>query len=360
MPEPPALSPLRLTQDDPRARGQAHGEHWREAIAELAQIRLRLCLERGAYATVDEVLRMAERHRPVLAEHLPEHAAELDGIAEGADLEPARIVVLNHYTDLVESVGPRRDAGDGGCTAIYANGDDGPVLGQTWDMHATALPYVRALHLAPRAGGPQTFVLTLAGCVGMAGMSSTGVAVTINNLRSTDGGVGVVWPSLVRAMLAAPDAAAARAVLQRVPLSSGHHYMIADPGEFFGVETSGQLKVLTQQGARAAHLHTNHCFDPVLRKHEAVPNSSTTFARLNLATTIYAQQRPRDVDGIWSLLHTHEDGPGALCRHVAREDDPDGSITCAVMVMRLHTRTVRVASGCAERSAPVTIQLDHA
>ena len=355
--EPPALSPLTLSQDDPRQRGRAHGEHWRDAIAELAEIRLRLCHRKGQYATVDDVLAMAQRHRPVLAEHLPAHADELEGIAEGSGVDPARIIVLNHYTDLVESAGPQRGGGDGGCTAVYANGDEGPVLGQTWDMHATALPFVRALDIAPRGGGPRTFVLTLAGCVGMAGMSSTGVAVTINNLRSTDGGVGVVWPSLVRAMLAEPDAASARALLERVPLSSGHHYMIADGEAFFGVETSGKIKVQTQRGARAAHLHTNHCFDPVLRKYEAVPNDTTTFARLNMATTVYAQQRPRDVDGIWSLLHTHDEGIASLCRHVPRDTDPDGSITCAIMVMRLQTRTIRVASGCAERSDPLTIEL---
>src|SRR4029453_1874939 len=127
-------------------------------------------------------------------------------------------------------------------------------------------------------------------CVGMAGMGPHGVGVTINNLSSTDGGVGVVWPALVRAMIAQPSARAAYELLLRTPLSSGHHYMIADGREFFGVECSGQLKVLTQVGARAAHLHTNHCFDPVLRARERVGPTSTTFERLNMATTLYAQQ----------------------------------------------------------------------
>jgi isopenicillin-N N-acyltransferase-like protein len=353
----PSIAPLVLDQDTARARGRAHGEHWRDAIAELAALRLSLCATQGVYASAAEVLQMAQRHLPVLAEHLPEQHDELLGIAEGAALGAEQILVLNHYTDLRDAAGVRGEADPGGCTAVYANGDEGPVLGQTWDMHGSALPFVRTLLVAPRGGDSETFVLTLAGCVGMAGMSSTGVAVTINNLRTTDGGVGVAWPSLVRTMLAEPDAAAAKRRLWSVPLSSGHHYMIADGTDFFGVETSGRHKVQTQRGALAAHLHTNHCFDPVLRGCEAVPRYSTTFHRLNLATTVYAQQRPRDAAGIWDLLHTHDDGPGSLCAHEPPDGDPHGAVTCAVMVMRLEDRSVRVVAGCDRRSSPLQIRL---
>lgn len=356
------LEPLLLDQDDPTARGRAHGEHWRAEIGELAALRLRLCRERGAFSGDAEVLRLAARHLPVLRAHAPSLHDELLGIARGADVSPELVVVLNHYTDL-RDVPPGATVSDpGGCTAIYTAGHDGPVLAQTWDMHASALPYVRTIRVAPSGSDDEVVCLTLTGCLGMAGISGAGVAVTINNLHSTDGRIGLVWPALVRAMLACPSAAEARALLQRAPRSSGHHYMIADGRDFYGVETSGELEVLTQTGPRAAHLHTNHCFDPVLRKREAVPAASTTFHRLNHATTIYAQARPVTADALWDLFHGHDGGRGTLCIHPASDgesSDPDATITCAVLSMRLRDGGIRVVQGCAARDEPVELSVQR-
>jgi isopenicillin-N N-acyltransferase-like protein len=354
------LEPLLLDQSDPGARGRAHGEHWRPAIRELSAIRVELCRERGAFASDAELFRTAAAHLPVLEAQAPELHAELLGIATGADLSAERVVVLNHYTDLRDVPPAARPGGTptdaGGCTTIYTHGHDGPVLAQTWDMHASALPFVRMLRVAPADRDHEILCLTLAGCLGMAGMASTGVAVAINNLYSTDGRVGMVWPALVRAMLSCASAADAHALLQHTPLSSGHHYVIADGRDFFGVETSGELKVLTQTGARAAHLHTNHCFDPVLRRREAVPRDNTTFHRLNFATTIYAQQRPATAEALWDLFHTHDAGPGSLCMHGdPGGGDPHATITCAVLSMRLRDGGVRVAHGCAARSEPLDL-----
>lgn len=361
------LEPLLLHQDDPRARGQAHGEHWRRAIRELAEIRMALTLRRSRFADQAELLAAAGLHLPVLRQQLPSLADELEGIAEGADLAPERVVVLNHDSDLRDvprtvlggldaGAVPTPDGDPGGGTAIYFNGVRGPLLGQTWDVHADAEPYVRMLRIAPASSDHEILCLTLAGCLGVTGISSRGVAVTMSTLSSTDGRVGVVWPALLRAMLEQPHARAAYELLLRTPLSGGHYSVLADGYDYYGVEASGELKVLTQIGPRAAHLHTNHCFDPVLRKREAVRRESTTFHRLNLATTLYAQQRPRDADGLWSLLHTRDGSPGSLC--IDPPGPGEGSVataTCAVIVMRLHDGWVRVVRGGAHRSPPLEL-----
>ena len=264
------MEPVVFDQADPRERGRAHGELWREPIAALADIRLGLTVRRSRFASAEHVRQAAGAHLPVLQTHLPELHAELLGIAEGSNLTPEDIVVLNHYTDLrdvppavlglPDSEVESADADPGGCTAVYFTGIEGPVLGQTWDMHASAEPFVRMISIEPKGTEQQSLCFTLTGCLGMAGLGQDAVGVTINNLSSTDGGVGVVWPAVVRAMIAAPSAQAARERLLALPLSSGHYYTIADGRDFFGYETSGRRK-----GPRAAHLHTNHCFDPVLR-----------------------------------------------------------------------------------------------
>ena len=363
------MEPVVFDQADPRERGRAHGELWREPIAALADIRLGLTVRRSRFASAEHVRQAAGAHLPVLQTHLPELHAELLGIAEGSNLTPEDIVVLNHYTDLrdvppavlglPDSEVESADADPGGCTAVYFTGIEGPVLGQTWDMHASAEPFVRMISIEPKGTEQQSLCFTLTGCLGMAGLGQDAVGVAINNLSSTDGGVGVVWPAVVRAMIAAPSAQAARERLLALPLSSGHYYTIADGRDFFGYETSGQRKVLTQKGPRAAHLHTNHCFDPVLRQHEAVPRGSTSFARLNMATTLYAQQRPSTLDEMWTMLGSHEGGTlGQLCTHQDEVHGDDSfSRTCGRIAARLLTGEVRVARGCSKSDDGIDLKI---
>lgn len=356
------LAPVLFDQNDAAERGRAHGEHWRAEIREVAALRLELALAERPTGGREALEALALRHVPVLREHFPDLADELVGIADGSGVDVAGIVVLNNYSDLRDvahrEAPVRADRGDG-CTAIYFAGADGPVLGQTWDMHASALPFVRLLRIAPRDGGEDTLCLSLTGCLGLAGLGRSGVAVTINNLESTDAGLGVVWPAMVRAMLRSADAVAARDLLERTPLTSGHHYMIADGRSFFGVETSGVHKVRTQAGAKAAHLHTNHCFDPVLRMHERVVAGTTSFDRLNMATTLYAQQRPKSLDGLWSLLSSHDGYPRSICCHAG--ELPGGashSVTCARLAIELWSGKVRVAAGCSRDEAPIELTID--
>jgi isopenicillin-N N-acyltransferase-like protein len=361
----PSIELAEFDQDDPAARGEAHGELWRPEIAELCALRSALAVAKGSFRDVAQLEAVAALHLPHLQRFSRPLHAELLGIARGAGISPEQAVILNHYTDL-RDVPPsvldepvREDMSEatddpGGCTAIYVpGGASGPVLGQTWDMHGTARPFVRMIRIRPRSSDEEYLCFTLTGCLGMTGLAASGVGVTINNLSSTDGQVGVVWPALVRAMLACDDAAAAWQLLQRTRLSSGHHYMMADGQRFFGAETSGALKVLTQSGARAAHLHTNHCFDPVLRKYERVPKVSTTFRRLDLASTLYAQQRPQDVAAVWAFLGSHEGYPRSICSHVDdASGDPSASRTCGMMVMQLGAGEVLAGAGCAQESAP--------
>jgi isopenicillin-N N-acyltransferase like protein len=337
------LEPVMFDQPSGLERGRAHGELWRAEIHELAALRLALCLRAGGFASADQVLGVARAHLPVLREQAPELYDELLGIADAADLAIERLVVLNHYTDLA---GAGEDDFGGG-TAVYTHGVDGPLLGQTWDMHASAEPFVRMIAVRSPDGQRETLCFTVTGCLGLAGLGHEGVAVTSNGLSFIDARVGLVWPALIRQLLDAPDADAALARLRSAPIGGGRHIMIADGQRFHGVECSGELEVLTQKGARAAHLHTNHCFDPVLRQRERVPARSSTFNRLNMATTLYAQQRPTTFEALWALLGSHDGHPRSICSHLSeQEGDLSHSATCGRMLMRPLDGVMRVARGC--------------
>jgi len=198
--------------------GLLHGSTFRKEIAEIAAIRTNLAREIGGFRDNAQVLALAQAHMPFLESFDPSLFSEVKGIAAGSGVSEAEIVVVNHYTDL-RDIGRSTDDIDalidhpadlGGCSVIYTPTAKGPLLGQTWDIHGSALPYVAMLrvpeHRTDEGIVPESWVLTITGCVGMAGINTNGVAVTINNLKSLDARVGVLWPALVRKMLAAPTA----------------------------------------------------------------------------------------------------------------------------------------------------------
>ncbi len=122
----------------PLARGHAHGEHFRDAIHTIAAIRLDLTSARGRIRDRNEILDVASRHLPLLAKYDQALHDELLGIAQGAAIDPAMIVVLNHYTDL-RDIGQESldDLTDEGCTAIYTRT---PAICATSDTISTPPP----------------------------------------------------------------------------------------------------------------------------------------------------------------------------------------------------------------------------
>lgn len=352
----PVVESLTITQTDPRARGQSQGEHWRACVHELAELQFsHMCVS----ATADVVLGWAAASLVVMAAEVPDLHAEILGIAEGADLAPERVVVLNgvDLAPLDDGAAAQSVAASGG-TSIYFQGAQGPTLGHIWDLHPAVAPFVRVLRV--KTAHVTTLLVTLPGCLGLAGLTDGGLAVTTLALSQRDRVAGVPWPAVVRSLLAAGTAADARRDLERMTLSSGRHVVLADREQFLALENSTTQTVLTQKGAKAAHLHTNHSFDPVLRQTEAIPRSSTTFARINTASTIYAQQRPASADALWALLHEHGAGPGSLCSHGGTQAPQDQPVTAAIGVFSLAPAQLRIAAGCERRGRPVSLDVGAA
>lgn len=351
---------------DPFERGVFHGRTLASEIAEIAAIRSELVQAQGLFRSDEELLAVAALHLPVLETFDRALHQELLGIAEGAGLPPARVVVLNHYTDLkdldpttVLGGAPRaseRTARDEECSAIVAGTSEGAILGQTWDMHGSAAPFVTMLHVPAWNERPEAWLLSIAGCLGMAGMNAAGVGVTINNLKSHDARVGLVWPALVRRALAERRAEAARDVVLGAPLGSGHHYAIADARTAYGIETSGRLAEvwaeLDVSRPGAAFHHENHCVGSEVAKVSSIASTSTTLER---AALLDASLRARPIESgadLWARLGSHEGFPRSVCTHLASAEAPHAMQTCAGVLMNLTQRRIWAAPGCIHEVVP--------
>ncbi len=313
--------------------GRAHGEVFRDRIHELAQLRVGLTLGRTDFNSSEEILTLGEAHLSVLKTAAPVLYDEFRGIAEGAGIGAGALVVLNHYTDL-RDLSRKTLYDDQGCSAVFLPGDP-PVLGQTWDMHGSAAPYVEAMRFNVD-GAPRCLTFSLTGCLGMAGINEHGVAVTINNLNTPTQTIGILWPALVRLMLTCQTAAEARDLLARLGVGSGHHYQIADTNEFFGVEAlAGQQRTIAHwkkgQGGEltypGAACHTNHCLNAEQAEHEVLSPESTTFVRWNALADHLQTTTPLATPGaLWELL-----SDGRLSMPIS-EAEPHRSATCGGLV----------------------------
>jgi isopenicillin-N N-acyltransferase-like protein len=299
----------------PKKIGQEHGEVFRESVKAMAEIRLELMLREPQFKSKQQVLELAQKHLPILANYDADLYAELLGISEGSGVSTEEIVVLNHYTDM-------RDLG--ACTMVFVPSKTGNLLGQTWDIHASAKPYVLLFNLEGKT------ILTAAGCLGLTGFNQNSVGVCINNLSSLDAQIGLIWPALVRRVLKAGNAQEARDLILKAPLGSGHHYSVADQQDFFGIETSGTQKKVVQSGTSKPHFHTNHCLDPEIAKVSTIRAGSTTLSRYAEIETSLSQHVPENLDELLKLLGRVTFEP--------KTNDPHAPATCGTFVMNLMTQ----------------------
>lgn len=332
--------------------GHSHGEAFREPIRELAEIRWELLCRRSPIGSSAMLIDLANRHVNKLVQTYPKLAEEFLGIAAGSNVEGWRLAVLNHYTDL-RDIGPTF-IDDEGCSILYAKTPSGPLLAQTWDMHASAEPYVCVLQVWPDTG-PEMVMFTVMGCLGMIGMNAEGVAVGINNLTPTDARVGVIWPALVRRMLQCRSAKEALEELKIAPLGSGHNYFIADHHTAYNIETTAIHKVVTATNPQSVFWHTNHYLDPTLVPLEAplYPSSTTHIRYQRLAELCSLMSPIVSVDQVMDILGDHAGLPQSICSHVRDEVDPSASKTCGAAICDISNRVFYAASGCVHE-APYT------
>ncbi len=360
-----------------RAWGQLHGESFRGEIQAIAAIRTYLCTKIGGFKQREQVIAAAAAHLPVLERYHAGLYAELLGIAEGAACAPEDIVIANHYTDLRDLdpdpstwlAAPTHDdatvhgktagasgLGGDGCSVIWAESPTGRLIAQTWDMHATAIPYVMTLMIPESADGPAAQLLTVTGCLGMAGMNAARVGIAINNLYSTDATLGVVWPAMVRHALHQQTAVAARDVIAHSPIGSGHHYFVADRTDAFAIEASGTRRKQVFAGG-PAYCHTNHCFDPDVEARSKVPATSTTWDRMKWLEADTKRAPVRDLADAWQRLGSEDGWPRSICTNMATPESPHGAATCGAIAMNLDSGEVWAQQGLVHNVAAEKSQL---
>ncbi len=347
-------------EGEPYAMGRQYGAQVRREVRALAEERLSLALDaalqKGRRVYRREALEMAGRFLPIQEAYAPDVHAEFLGIAEGAGITPELLLVANGLTDfrdvLSQAVGEESAGEDADeCTAFWVRPEAAggrTLCGQTWDMHATAEPFVLVVHRRP-AEGPETLSLTTAGCLSLIGVNACGIAVGNNNLVPTDAEPGVIYLAMIHRALAARTWEEARAAIVEAPRASGHNYYLADSeGRTANIETTAGCAAVLAATAEPTFVHTNHYTSARLAGLAAPPDpTSTSRARERRMRELFAQSPPPFTpESIHHLLSDHTEGGAAICVHT---DLARGSKSCGMAILCPQTREmwVRAGSPCA-------------
>ena len=190
------------------------------------------------------------------------------------------------------------------------------------------------------------------------------MSVCIDNLKSHDAKVGVVWPALVRRMLRERNAEGALHALMTAPMSSGHHYLFGDEHRVYGVETSGERKevVLDRRvdSGDFDYVHTNHCLDASIAEVSWVSEWSTSYQRYAWLQASVEDATIESARDLWTRLGTHDGYPRSVCTHLASEENPHAMKTCGAVVMRPRQRELWAHKGCVHEVEPTVYRLGEA
>lgn len=314
----------------PHQNGKLHGSTFKKEIKELVQIRKKLLLP--YLVSIDQT----EMNKVILdsLNHLkkfPDLYEEIQGISEGAEVPISDILIVNNYTDYRDFGAPKSDEG---CSVFSCHTEKEAICGQTWDMHKSATPYI--LHLSIKGPQPKE-VLTVTGCLALAGINSQPVGVFINNMHSRETHEGLIWPALVRKLLDHSSADSALDFLKENLPCSGHNYLICDPKTAINVETTGKrFEVTTKIKETGYSFHTNHYVSELKETEVLDRQSGTTHDRTTALKDYFksVDSRKISMDKLTRDILAGERVP-EVC---VTNDKEHGAATCGGILFDLNRR----------------------
>lgn len=335
----------------PRGMGRAQGESLRESIRGFIAGRRAALADYAARRGRPDISRFVElgaRCRALAERWDRDGAAELLGIAEGADVDPDELYAIANLTDVRDLLLLSDAAADEGCSALLLPPDrsqDGEIVAaQTWDLNPSDLEFIVAVHRRPDAG-PETWSLTLVGATTLIGMNEHGLAVGTTNIKTRGARVGVGYMSLMHRAVRSSTRQEARQIYVEAPRAAAHTYWIADPTGALELECTPEVCIERELGSEPL-ARTNHCLSEPLRAVEGEPPTSSSLARLARLEALLAARPRHDVASLCALFADRADGVDSINRFA---EDGQPTATNAVAILLPARRRIWACRGPADR-----------
>jgi isopenicillin-N N-acyltransferase-like protein len=342
-PVPPA--PFIEIAGAPRARGRQYGEQAQERIRRgighyTAQLE-------GNKLSWTDIRAIVETYEPTIAAFEPAYIDEMKGIAEGAGVEFAAVVLLNARTEVLKLADRRRkgrpaEIDPDGCTGIVvlpgAAAAGRVIHAQNWDWKAECAETAVVVRVR-RDDGPDVLTFTEAGGLARSGMNAAGIAITANYLESDRDyrQVGVPLALLRRKALEQERLALAMRIVYATPKSASNNVIVSQAG---GVAIDFECapdETFQVHPDRGVIVHANHFQSPV-----ALAKLKDT-GIANTPDSLYRDVRVRQLvephigrltpDHVKAALFDDYESPWSVCRPPRLNTSNNLSASVAMVVM---------------------------
>ncbi len=328
--------------------GKQIGADRQEVVRQMLETYRRYFDEEGdriQIADWDGAILHARKYLPFAEESLPQYVEELQGIADGAQIDFNDLLMLNCVEAITE------DALHTSCTSLAAapevTADGSLLVGHNEDWLPDDLDKVYLVHAKPD-DEPAYLAITYGGLLPSIGFNGYGIAQCCDSVYPNDARIGVPRVFVSRAVLAArTPSEAIRAALNRRRAAGYNHLIVHVSGEMYNVEVSAEdFDVI--YGSDGMLAHTNNYLS---RRMLAIEKGSDELigsrVRYNRAARLMRSQRGKlSLKSFQAILSDHVNYPNSICSHIDENDPPlERQQTIASLLMDLTTRTLYVAWG---------------
>ena len=326
-----------------REVGRQHGE----AMRPLIRAHLELIYTQGAQKSQlapDTARRWALAFGGVIGEAAPHFLEEIEGVAEGAGIEPAEALLLQVRQEVAHVA--RFGSVDLECTSFAVSGAytraSGTFAGQNADLSGGIEEFSAVLTFAV-TGKPAVMMLVPAGQLSYLGMSSEGLSADANFLRSAGWRTGFPRYLLTRLAIEQPTLKAAVDAVLAPRRASSRNLLLADrAGAMVDIETTALEHALTW--GDGCLVHANHHVLPGMTCHEtATPEElhNSTCRQTRIAALMDTNRGRLDPATLKTILRDHTDRPHSICAHPGER----AAYTFASIISDLDAGQMEVAVG---------------
>lgn len=314
------LREIYVRSSDPFERGRQHGSQVKAEIESVCQGYQR-SFERKGY-TWEEAKQMAMEFVPYLEKEMPELMEEARGIAAGAGIELAVVMVLNTRYELLKfKKGVNYfDQAECTCFAVTAEASEGAetIGGQNWDNAPFIGENLYILHI-DEENGTRIVGLSEPAQLIRNGMNSHGLSVNCSTLLSVKDVRGISVPTnfMRRRILQCKDLEEAKSLVEGLKPCVSLNYVIASAdGEAVVYETT-PVENFARYPSRGIITQGNDIMaDPTLERFiPADKNHRNHFRGQRLEYLLQKQRGNITAEYIQNCLRDHYGYPASVCNH---------------------------------------------
>lgn len=274
----------------------------------------------------------AKKFLPYCKDTYPEYVRELEGMAQGAELDFDELWTLSCIEEL--------DWNDDDsllekCSSLAARTKSGLVLAHNEDYYCYPTNSLYILK-AKQKNKPSFLSVGYTGSLAgsSCGINDAGIAMSGNSISAPDNRFGVLKNFVCRKILDDKSPRWAVKHIEKTYRAIGGNYSVVSAQNSFFVETFARDEAVITVSKFPA-FHTNHCIsDKLIAKESSVSESSKQ--RYASLKRILKRMGDREfsIDDVKDVLSDHSDWPTGICRHdYEGEKNSGGSTTLASVIL---------------------------